>query len=307
MNIASIDIGTNTILLLIARIDFEKKSLLTLHEEIRIPRIGKDLYQTGKISEDKIDELENILLEYKTIADQYSCPECFVIGTHALRSASNNLMIQQRIFEKTSFSLEIVPPNSEAEFAFYGVRSSINIKETFAIVDIGGGSTEVIISKNNKILERKSIPIGVVTLKDNFISGYPIMVNEKTRLKQKIKNDFNQLNLNHYAPKSLIGISGTPTTFSAIINDLKFFDPLKVDKTSLSKKDIESVTEFLGDSSIEKIINTYGEVISKREDILYIGGEVLLYIMSYFALPNVLISTKGIRHGVIYKKMFIDK
>lgn len=307
MNIASIDIGTNTILLLIAQIDLNKKSIMSVHEEIRMPRIGKDLYKTGKISEEKIGELENILLEYKTIVNKYNCAECLVIGTHALRSASNNLEIQKRIYDKTSLKLEIVSPDSEAEFAFYGVRSSINSEETFAIVDIGGGSTEIIISKNDSILERKSIPIGVVTLKDNFISGYPISEKEKANLKQKIKNDFSRLNLEHHAPKSIIGISGTPTTFSAISSNLKIFDPTKIDNSSLPKIEIARITKFLGDSSIETIRKAYGEIISKREDILYVGGEILLYLMSYFSLSNVLVSTKGIRHGVIYKKMFIEK
>ncbi|MCK9425874.1 MAG: hypothetical protein M0Q21_07555 [Ignavibacteriaceae bacterium] len=307
MNIASIDIGTNTILLLIAKIDVENKSIFPIHEEIRMPRIGKDLYKTGKISDGKIDELEIILLEYKTIINKYNCSECFVIGTHALRYALNNLEIQQRIYNKTSLELKIISPESEAEYAFYGVRSSINIEETLAIVDIGGGSTEIIISQNDIILDRKSIPIGVVTIKDNFISGYPISEKEKASLKLKIENDFSPLNLKHHAPKSIIGISGTPTTFSAISNNLKIFDPTKIDNTFLSKSEIARITKFLGDSSIETIRKTYGEVISKREDIIYVGGKILLSIMSYFSLSNVLISTKGIRHGVIYKKMFIVK
>ena len=307
MNIASIDIGTNTILLLIAQIDPDKKSIITIHEEIRMPRIGKDLYKTGKISEDKIDELENILLTYKKIIDEYNCSECFVISTHALRSASNSLEIKKRIFNKTSMSLEIVSPTSEAEFAFYGVLPSVKAKGTFSILDIGGGSTEIIIGNMNSIIKRISIPLGVVTLKDNFISDYPIPLKEKLALKLKIKNDFSQINLNHLAPELLIGISGTPTTFSAIVHNLKSFDPKQVDNTSLSKNEIKSVTEFMGASSIEKIKNAFGQIISKREDILYIGGEILLFIMSYFSLSNVLISTKGIRHGVIYKKMFIDK
>lgn len=82
---------------------------------------------------------------------------------------------------------------------------------------------------------------------------------------------------------------------------------MKVDKTSLSKIEIARITEALGDSSIETIRKAYGEVISKREDILYVGGGILLYLMTYFSLSNVLISTKGIRDGVIYKKMFIEK
>ncbi|MFA6597659.1 MAG: hypothetical protein WCS69_08045 [Ignavibacteriaceae bacterium] len=307
MNIASIDIGTNTILLLVAQIDPQLKIVTPLREEIRMPRIGKDLYTTGKISEDKIQELENVLLEYKAIVDVYACSECFIIGTHALRNASNKLEIKERIYKRTGFSLEIVPPDSEAEYAFYGVRSSLNSNEIFVILDIGGGSTEIIICKSDVILEKKSIPVGVVTLKDQLISGYPISEIEKRKLKNKIEYEFSSLNLNHLAPKSIIGISGTPTTFAAIRKKLQIFEPEKIDNSMISKLEIAGITEFLGNSSIEEVKNSFGEIISKREDILYIGGKILLYIMDYFSLPNVIVSTKGIRHGVFYKKMFIDK
>ena len=307
MNIASIDIGTNTILLLIAQIDLKKKTLTPLREEIRMPRIGKDLYTTGKISEDKIQELENILLDYKTIITSSNCSECFVIGTYALRNASNKLEIKERIYKSTGLSLEIVPSDSEAEYAFYGVRSSLKINETFAILDVGGGSTEIIVCKSDVILEKKSIPIGVVTLKDQLISKYPISEIERRKLKNKIKDEFGSVNLNYLAPKSIVGISGTPTTFAAIRNKLQIFEPEKIDNSLISKLEIAGITEFLGNSSIGEIKNSFGEIISKREDILYIGGKILLYIMDYFSLPNVIISTKGIRHGVIYKKMFIDK
>jgi len=139
-----------------------------------MPRIGKDLYQTAKISDNKIGELENILLDYKTIVNTYNCSECFVIGTHALRSASNKYEIKERIYKNTALSLEIVSPETEAEYAFFGVRTSGTHDETFAILDIGGGSTEIVICKNGRIIEKKSIPVGVVTLKEQFISGYPI-------------------------------------------------------------------------------------------------------------------------------------
>ncbi|NCS81517.1 MAG: hypothetical protein GW788_07155 [Ignavibacteria bacterium] len=305
MNIASIDVGTNTILLLIAQIDLHKKLICTLHEEIRMPRIGEYLYETGKISDGKIDELENILLEYKCIVENYNCSQCFVIGTHALRAAANKLAIQKRIYNKTSFLIEIISPETEAEFAFHGVKSAISFNDTFAILDIGGGSTEIIIGKNDEIVERKSIPVGVVTLKDSFISRYPIAEDERSKLRDKLEIEFKKLNFKQYAPKTLIGISGTPTTLSGIINKLKVFNPVLLENTSISINEIHSVFNFLGNSSLKKIRRSYGEIISKREDILYVGCEILLYLMSYFQLSNVMISAKGIRHGVIYKKMFM--
>ncbi len=306
MNIASIDIGTNTILLLISNVDIKTSKLQTLHEEIRIPRIGSELHQLGKISNQKIDELEKILLEYKKIAEFYNCSELFIIGTHALRTASNNKEIQSMILEKTSLHIEIISPEVEAEYAFYGIKSSCQVEGTFGIVDIGGGSTEIIIGKKDSIIDKISFPIGVVTLKDEFIRGYPISESDDINLKLEINAAFDNLKLKKYAPATLIGISGTPTTLSAIKNNLTSFDPHRIEKTLLSRNEISGILEILKNLSTKSILKTYGEIISKREDILYVGGVILLTIMDYLILTDLKVSTYGIRHGIIYKKM-IDK
>lgn len=307
MNIASIDIGTNTILLLIANVDLKAKKLKTLHEEIRIPRIGSELHQLGKISTQKIDELEKILLEYKKIAEFYNCSETLIIGTHAFRIASNSKEIQSHILERTSFSIEIISPELEAEYAFYGIKGTCAVDGIFGIVDIGGGSTEIIIGNEDSVINKISFPIGVVTLKDECIHGYPISESDDTNLKMKIRSVFENLDLGKHAPNILIGISGTPTTLSAIKNDLRTFDPHVIEKTTLRRNEISGILEVLKKLSAERILETYGEIISKREDILYIGGIILLNIMDYLNLTNLIVSTYGIRHGVIYKNIIEKK
>ena len=307
MNIASIDIGTNTILLLVADVNLKTKTITPIHEEIRMPRIGVELNTSGKIPENKITELENILLEYKNIITQYDCHEFYVVGTHAMRKASNNSEIQKRIFDKASFLIDIISPEEEADCAFYGVKASMPLSNTFAIIDIGGGSTEIIIGHGNNILNKVSIPIGVVTLKDSFIQNYPISEEDDKRLKKKINYEMSNINLSHYAPSSLVGISGTPTTLSAIKNNLNTFDAKMIDKTVMSRNEIERILAALKHSTLDEIKKTYGEIISKREDILYIGGVILLEVMDYLNMINVKVSTYGIRHGVIYIKMIAKK
>lgn len=307
MNIASIDIGTNTILLLVADVNLKTKTITPVHEEIRMPRIGAELHTSGKIPENKVTELENILLDYKEIITRFDCCESFVIGTHALRKALNKIEIQKRIFDHTSLLIDIISPEDEAECAFYGVKASMSLLNTFAIIDIGGGSTEIIIGNGNDILNKVSIPIGVVTLKDSSIQNYPITEEDDKRLKKKINYEMRNINLLLYAPSLLVGISGTPTTLSAIKNNLGTFDAKMIDKTIMSRKEIDGILETLKHSTLHEIKKTYGEIISKREDILYVGGVILLEVMDYLNITNVTVSTYGIRHGVIYKNMIAKK
>ena len=155
MNIASIDIGTNTVILLIAEITENKISKLL--NEFRIPRIGKGLIPGGRINEEKINEFLNIMLDYKSIINQYKCEKIFAIATNAFRIASNSQEILNLIKTKTGIVIEIISGELEAEFSFLGVISDLtNLNSNVLVIDIGGGSTELILGRSDKIIFKKS-------------------------------------------------------------------------------------------------------------------------------------------------------
>src|ERR1035437_4630658 len=122
MNIASIDVGTNTVILLIAEITGNK--FTTLYNEFRIPRIGKGLNPGGKITKEKISELLNILSGYKTIIDKYNCDKILAIATNAFRIASNAMHIIEKVKNETGINIEIISGTQEAEYSFLGAVSN---------------------------------------------------------------------------------------------------------------------------------------------------------------------------------------
>ena len=108
MNVASIDIGTNTVILLIAEADCSNNSLKPLHNEYRMPRIGKGLQLDGKIGEEKLNLLFSILSEYNTIIEKYRCEKILVTATNAFRLASNSKNISSRIIDRFNFDVNII-------------------------------------------------------------------------------------------------------------------------------------------------------------------------------------------------------
>jgi len=307
MRYASIDIGTNTVLLLIAEVDNQNRSFKTVHEEIAFPRIGNELKQSGKISDEKVEELLSLLDAYKKKVAQHNCWSVYAVGTHALRTAKNGSDIAQRIVNDLNIPVEIISPMEEADYAFSGVKSQLSTEGKTAIIDIGGGSTEIIIADTNEVIKKTSFPVGVVTLKSEFISQYPIVEEEKNALQNKIQSVFSNESIWEHDIQRVIGISGTPTTLAAITRNLTTFDVNKIDSMMLSENSISNITNWLGNATLEQIKTRYRKVIEKREDILYIGGIILINIMNYLRFSNVYVSTRGIRHGVIYKKFIADK
>jgi len=147
MTVASIDIGTNTVILLIAEAELSNNSLRPLHNEYRMPRMGKGLEPDGEISEEKLNLLFPILTEYKTIIEKYSCEKILVTATNAFRLASNSKEISSEIKDKFNFDVNIISGEVEADYAFLGALSGTEISCSSLVIDIGGGSTELIYGK----------------------------------------------------------------------------------------------------------------------------------------------------------------
>jgi len=158
MTVASIDIGTNTVILLIAEAELSNNSLRPLHNEYRMPRMGKGLEPDGEISEEKLNLLFPILTEYKTIIEKYSCEKILVTATNAFRLASNSKEISSEIKDKFNFDVNIISGEVEADYAFLGALSGTEISCSSLVIDIGGGSTELIYGNRSEIFYKKSYP-----------------------------------------------------------------------------------------------------------------------------------------------------
>jgi exopolyphosphatase / guanosine-5'-triphosphate,3'-diphosphate pyrophosphatase len=160
MIIASIDIGTNTILLLIAQANLKDKKIKVIFENQKIPRIGEGLKPGFPISEMKEKLLLQILASFKVEAEKYNCDRILVTATHALRIASNRDELLEKIKNQLQIEVNVVSGIEEAKLTFLGCTNDFSIKEDYAVLDIGGGSTEIIFRSWNKLASDYSLPLG---------------------------------------------------------------------------------------------------------------------------------------------------
>jgi exopolyphosphatase / guanosine-5'-triphosphate,3'-diphosphate pyrophosphatase len=306
MKIASIDIGTNTIILLIA--DIINNQIIPLHNEYRIPRIGQGLKQSKYISDDKINELIKILSSYKDIIQSYGCDMILATGTNAFRIAQNSLFIINTVKEKLGIHIIIASSLEEARYSFISAISD-HYKEAndVMVIDIGGGSTELISGNMNQIKSINSFQTGVVSGTEEYLKHDPPLINEINTFDAFLSSTFINLDL----PRNLkaISIAGTPTTLACIQKRLKYYSEEEVEGSILKNSDLYRLKEELSILSSKQIKEKFKEVVSGREDVLLAGTMILSKLMNLLSLTEVVVSTKGIRYGVIldYMQKYYNK
>jgi Exopolyphosphatase len=296
MKIASIDIGTNTVILLIAEI--KNNHIISLKNEYRVPRIGKGLEHSRNISAEKITLLIQILSEYNDIIKSYNCELVLAIGTNAFRISSNASEIIKLIKDKFGIEINIVTSLKEAEYSFLGAVSDYyNDNNDNLIIDIGGGSTELIAGKMNEIKYINSFQTGVVSGTEQFFRHDPPLLFEISNYDNFLSSTF--VNIDISKNVRAIAIAGTPTTLACIQKGLKVYNEDEVEGSILTQCDVFRLKEELYNLSSTQIKKKYSQVVSGREDVLLAGTIILHKLMKLLNLKELLVSTKGIRYGVI--------
>ncbi|MBT8378613.1 MAG: rod shape-determining protein [Ignavibacteria bacterium] len=303
MTVASIDIGTNTVLLLIAKIVKNKHLIEPLYEEQRMPRLGKGLKKNGKISDEKIEMLLSILSDYKKKTESYNSEIILVTATNALRIANNSKEIIQMIKSNLNLSVDVITGDREAEFAYLGAISEINNIKTQLVIDIGGGSTELIYGNNDKIIYKKSFHIGSVSATEQFLIHLPPLAEEIHLLRRELGVIFNEIK-SKFQPDLVIGIAGTATTLACMIQGLSHFDREKVNGSLIFKTELDDLVSKISKIKPENILDKYGEILKGREDIITGGAIILSELLAIINSNSIGITSRGIRYGAIVSDLF---
>ncbi len=299
MIIASIDIGTNTVLLLVAEVDPVTKNIIPLENRYMLPRIGKGLKPGMPIMQDKISRLTEILTDYKIIADSYKCEHIIASATNAFRIASNAGEIVSGISNKLNINIEIIPGEDEAMYSFWGVTGTNPSDENSLVIDIGGGSTEIVYGLRDKVLYKRSFEIGAVSATESILHHAPPTAEEIDSLADAVKFVFNDHEFENFEVQKAIAIAGTPTTLACIKMHLNNFDEELIEGSTITYPELKELVERLKLLTPEQILLNFKAVVKGREDILLGGSYILLKLLNLFNLDEVLVSTKGIRYGAV--------
>ncbi len=300
--VASIDIGTNTILLLIAQVEEER--VIPLLEREAIVRLGEGVQKNGILlnaaMERAFKTLEQCLEDCRTM----EAPRIFVVGTSVLREAKNAVDFLKRAEEKFNLSIEIISGEEEAELSFLAVSRDLrNLEEPILVVDVGGGSTEFILGKGERISYWRSFSMGSVRFTEQFLLSDPVRQEEWGNMENEIIKELGKLPPPQ-KPFTLVAVGGTATTLASVELRLEHFVYEKIHHFVLEIKALKRQLELYRSRTLEERRKIPG-LFRARADVISAGGAILYCAMEKFGVPSVLISCHGVRYGLIYKKLQI--
>lgn len=294
MRVATIDIGTNTILMLIAELD-KSNNYEIIKQEFSTPRLGEGIDKSGIISTIAIDRASEALRNYKSIIDDLKVDKVVTNATSAMRDAKNNLIVKD-IFEKILGSeVEIISGETEAYYSFMG---GVPTTEKSALLDIGGGSTEIMIGENNKIIFRKSFQIGAVRLTERFFNNISPISIENINIAENYLQDLLSQETINLSGLQLYSVAGTPCTLATAARGLYDYEIDKVHNTKLYKKDVLKLLENFKELTSNEISEKY-KINSKRADVITAGALILNTFLNYYKLDYTYVSSKGLRFGIL--------
>jgi len=302
MSLASIDIGTNTILLLIADVDEGK--LKPLFEMETIVGLGKGLQKDGVLSQEAMKRGLQTLTQYLQHCQTTGAQKVFAVGTSALREAKNSRDFLKTIKEKLDLSIEIISGEEEAHLSFLAVvRDLKELKKPTLVIDVGGGSTEFILGKGDQIIQWESLPLGSVRFTEQFLLSDPIQGGEWEKMEREIRGSLGSIPYPE-EPFSMVAVGGTATTLASVEQGLEEFIPEKIHHFVLTKEALKNQLHLYRSKTIDERRKISG-LPPARADVILAGGAILYMAMEKLKSPTVLISCHGIRYGLLYQKLKI--
>ncbi|HJZ10581.1 MAG TPA: Ppx/GppA family phosphatase, partial [Acidobacteriota bacterium] len=209
MNIAAIDIGTNSIHMVIAHVE-GPRIFEIIDREKEMVFLGKKSLLQGRLTEDAIDRGLSALVAFKQIADSHRVDQIIATATSAVRESSNGREFIRAVKEKTGIDIQVLSGKEEARMITLAVRDVIDLKDRKAlIIDIGGGSMELIVVDANNIFFADSIKSGVIRLTERFVKSDPPTSKERKRFQKWLNRKIEPLSkrIQNLAPDLAVGTS----------------------------------------------------------------------------------------------------
>jgi exopolyphosphatase/guanosine-5'-triphosphate,3'-diphosphate pyrophosphatase len=298
--VASIDIGTNTILLLIAKVEDGK--IRPLFEIETIARLGEGLQKNGTLLQKAMERGLQTLSQYLKSCQEMEVQKIFAAGTSALREARNSEDFLERVQENLSLSIDVISGEEEAQLSFLAVSRDLSeMKKPILVVDVGGGSTEFILGIDDQIESLISLPLGSVRLTEQFLHSAPVREEEWNEMEKKIRELL--VNIPHSKePLTMVAVGGTATTLGSVEQGLDHFIAERIHHFVLGREALKNQLLIYRSKTTEERKKIPGLPVA-RADVILAGGAILYLTMEELRCLSVLISCHGLRYGLLYKKL----
>ncbi|OZI12311.1 exopolyphosphatase [Bacillaceae bacterium SAS-127] len=301
--ISIIDIGSNTVRLVIYNLSnsgFEEV------ENVKAPiRLGRYLDENKWLSEQGIQALKDVLHSFKELLDSYGVYEVECTATAAVRQASNRGEVLKEIKDEIGFDIRVLSGEEEAYYGFTAVTQTVNLDSGLSI-DIGGASTEITYFENRQLIESHSFPFGAVTLKEQFLKGNGMSEQEQKELVAYIKNQFTNFPWIKNNGGAIVSIGGSGRNLANVDQIKRNYPSLGVHGYDMSIETIKELRNELSAMSYDDLEKVDG-LSRERADLILPALEVFYQLLLHSKSKQMIISSRGLRDGVIMEKLLKTK
>ena len=302
---ASIDIGTNTILLLVAELE-EKGTFRVLDDRAEITRLGEGVDRTRRIGPEGEERSVQALRSYLERCAQLGVDEIVATGTSALRDARNTGDFKARLKQELELDLRVLSGEEEAAYSYLAVRRGLALEgKELLVVDVGGGSTELIWGRGGALHRLISLDLGSVRLTERFLHSNPVREEECAEVTRTIDRELEPLSADWGKQgkfDAMVGIAGTFTTLAAIEKGLRQYSHSEVHGSRLSRAEVQRQIRLFREKTIARRKAIPG-LEPKRADVILAGALLIDRIMALFHIDPVTVSDQGIRYGLLHERM----
>ena len=294
--VAVIDVGSNSTRLLVADVD---GGVAVVERQSRVTRLGRGVDLSGQLSDEAIEAACEAIADYVAIYREAGAEEVVAIATSAVRDASNGSAFVAELRERFALSARVLDGEEEARLTYRGATAEQPPATPTLVIDIGGGSTEMIVGAGDEIAFHASLQAGVVRHTERHISGDPPTAVELEALAGDVRALIDGALAGHDEARASAGIAvaGTPTSLAAVELGLEPYDPARVHGHVLSLETIQRLLSRLASAPLAERAAIPG-LHPDRAPTIVAGCVILIEAMRAFGLERIQASEHDILYGM---------
>jgi exopolyphosphatase/guanosine-5'-triphosphate,3'-diphosphate pyrophosphatase len=283
--VGAVDIGTNSTRLLLAEV--EEGVVREVDRRLEITRLGESVDERGILLPQAIARVRNVLAEYRRAAEEAGAARTLAFATSAVRDAENGEAFLGEVEWSYGFATRLLSGDEEALMTFRGVSAGRELGPRTLVVDVGGGSTELILGEPEGVAFHRSLDLGCVRLTERFGPDFEAAAAHVREVLDHLPD---------LDPRAAIGVAGTITTIATLDLGLEEEDPEVVHGHRLATETVSAWTDRLTTMSVDEIRSLRG-MHPDRAPVIAAGAVVVRETLAHFGLDELEVSEHDIMHG----------
>ena len=294
MRVAAVDLGTNSTRLLVA--DVENGRLDEVARRLKITRLGEGVDERKRLLPAPIARVRNVLTDFRREAERLGAERTLAVATSAVRDAENGEAFLGEVEWSYGFQTRLLSGDEEAQLTFRGVSTGREVAEDTLVIDIGGGSTELVVGGPDGLRFHDSLDLGGVRLTERFLHSDPPTGEELEACGEAVRELLAERVPRDVRPRTAIGVAGTITSLAALDLGLAEYDPDQVHGHRLSREGVQTQLERLASLPVAER-REIPALDPDRAPVIVAGTVILREVLDHFALDGLEASERDILDG----------